>query len=158
MNIICPIGGVIIKEIKALADPRGWLLELYRQDELDAPQFPVMSYVSMTRSGVTRGPHEHRDQADLFAFIGPSTFRLYLWDNRSGSATFGMEQKYEFGEHRPATVIVPPGVAHAYKNIGECEGIVYNSPNRLYAGWYRKEQVDEIRYESDPQSPFRVDE
>lgn len=158
MSIICPISGVIISEVKAFADPRGWLIELFRQDELNDSQYPVMSYVSMTKPGVTRGPHEHREQSDLFAFIGPSTFRLYLWDNRPGSATFGMEQKYEFGETRTATVIVPPGVAHAYKNIGDIDGIVYNSPNRLYAGWDRKEEVDEIRHESDPKSPFRVDE
>jgi len=50
-----------------------------------------MSYISQTEPGIIRGPHEHKDQADLFCFIGPSTFRLYLWDARKGSPTFGQK-------------------------------------------------------------------
>ena len=49
-------------------------------------------------------------------------------------------------------VIVPPGVIHAYKNVGREQGIVFNCPNRLYKGWNRKgwipgKGVDEIRHE-----------
>lgn len=154
----CPINGVLINELKKFDDQRGWLIELFRHDELEEQFYPVMSYVSMTKPGVIRGPHEHRDQADLFAFIGPSTFRLYLWDNRPNSPTYGKACQYEFGEVQPATVVVPRGVAHAYKNIGETDGIVYNAPNRLYAGWGRKEPVDEIRHENDTQSTFKVEE
>ena len=158
MSIICPIGGVIIKEIKPFTDSRGWLIELFRHDELEQQFHPAMSYISMTKPGVARGPHEHQDQADLFGFIGPSTFRLYLWDNRPNSATFEMSCTYEFGDKRPASVIVPPGVAHAYKNIGQLEGIVYNAPNQLYAGWGRNQPVDEVRHETDPNSKFKIDE
>lgn len=158
MSLECPIPGVIIREIKRFNDSRGWLVELFRHDELDLQFFPVMSYVSMTRPGVTRGPHEHADQADLFAFIGPSTFRLYLWDNRPDSPVYRQKFTYDFGENRPATILVPVGVVHAYKNIGSGEGIVYNAPNKLYAGWARKEPVDEIRHEDNPDSPFTLDE
>jgi dTDP-4-dehydrorhamnose 3,5-epimerase len=51
-------------------------------------------------------------------------------------------------------VVVPAGVVHAYKNIGDVPGMVFNAPNRLFAGEGRKEPVDEIRHESDPDSPF----
>ena len=153
----CEIGGVIINELKKYTDRRGWLIELYRHDELDSQFHPVMSYVSMTSPGVARGPHEHVDQADCFCFIGPSTFRLYLWDNRTDSATYGMKATYDLGEKNPAAVIVPTGVVHAYKNIGNTDGIVYNAPNRLYAGDGRKEPVDEIRHEDDPATPYQLD-
>jgi len=153
----CEIGGVIIRELKKYTDRRGWLIELYRHDELDAQFQPVMAYVSMTSPGVARGPHEHVDQADCFCFIGPSTFRLYLWDNRPDSATCGLKATYDLGEKSPAAVIVPTGVVHAYKNIGDTDGIVYNAPNRLYAGEGRKEPVDEIRHEDDQDSPFKLD-
>ncbi|PWB70814.1 dTDP-4-dehydrorhamnose 3,5-epimerase [candidate division GN15 bacterium] len=154
----CEIDGVIIRELKRFHDSRGWLAELFRHDELPNEYFPVMSYLSMTRAGVTRGPHEHADQADYFCFIGPSTFRLYLWDNRRTSATFGRTCHFDFGEDNPAAVIVPEGVVHAYKNIGGRDGIVFNAPNRLYAGQGKKEPVDEIRHESDPNSPFKIAE
>ncbi len=154
----CEIDGVIIKELKRFHDSRGWLTELFRQDELAEEYLPAMCYLSMTKPGVARGPHEHVDQADYFCFIGPSTFRLYLWDNRPTSATYGKSCHHDLGEENPAAVIVPKGVVHAYKNIGGGEGIVFNAPNRLYAGHGRKEPVDEIRHESDPNSPFKIDE
>ncbi len=154
----CDIEGVIIRDLARYTDQRGWLIELFRKDELPTEYLPVMSYVSATKPGVARGPHEHADQADLFCFLGPSTFRLYLWDNRPDSTTYRKEARYELGENRPAAVVVPKGVVHAYKNIGDVDGIVYNGPNRLYAGEGRKYPVDEIRHENDSESPFRLED
>ncbi len=151
------IAGIVITPLKKNIDGRGWLVELFRRDELPSSFFPAMSYISMTKPGITRGPHEHRDQSDLFCFTGPSTFRLYLWDNRQGSPTFGMECQYEFGENQTAAVIVPPGVVHAYKNIGSVDGLVFNAPDRLYAGPDKKEPVDEIRHEDKMDTEFRID-
>lgn len=152
------IQGVRVKDLVAHHDARGWLIELFRSDELEAEFMPVMSYVSSTKPGIVRGPHEHRDQADFFCFVGPSTFRLYLWDARQDSPTFGNKQVFETGSSRPMAIIIPPGVVHAYKNIGAEDGWVLNFPNRLYAGKGRKEPVDEIRHETVPDSPFVVDE
>jgi dTDP-4-dehydrorhamnose 3,5-epimerase len=151
------IEGVIVRKIARHQDARGWLSELFRADELPAEFLPAMAYVSMTRPGVTRGPHEHVDQADAFCFIGPSTFRIYLWDNRKESPTYGNRSRFEAGESEPMLVVIPKGVVHAYRNVGPGEGIVINCPNRLYAGPGRAEPVDEIRHEDDPRTPFRVD-
>jgi dTDP-4-dehydrorhamnose 3,5-epimerase len=148
---------VKVRDLRRYVDERGWLIELFRQDELDPRYFPVMSYVSMTHPGVVRGPHEHVDQADCFAFIGPSTFRVYLWDSRKDSPTFMVRQRLEVGEGAPAALIIPAGVVHAYKNIGGVAGWVINLPNRLYAGRGKKEKVDEIRHEADPNSIFQLD-
>jgi dTDP-4-dehydrorhamnose 3,5-epimerase len=153
----CKIDGVIIKELQKYHDRRGWLVELFRYDELPQVFHPAMSYVSMTKPHVARGPHEHKDQADLFCFLGPSTFRLYLWDNRTDSPTFGESFVIDVGEKHHVLVVVPAGVVHAYKNIGSVNGLVFNAPNRLYAGEGRKEPVDEIRHEDDPASRFRID-
>jgi dTDP-4-dehydrorhamnose 3,5-epimerase len=60
------------------------------------------------------------------------------------------------GKDNPVLVIVPPGVVHAYKNVGEADAFVLNFPNQLYAGWGKKEPVDEIRHESDPDSRFKI--
>jgi dTDP-4-dehydrorhamnose 3,5-epimerase len=151
------IEGVVTRELKRHTDHRGWLVELFRQDELEAQYHPVMAYVSMTEQGVARGPHEHADQADAFAFLGPSTFKIYLWDNRPDSPSYRARQILEAGASHPMMVIIPPGVVHAYRNIGNEPGMVINYPNRLFAGWGRKEPVDEIRHENDPASPFQLD-
>lgn len=151
------IEGVILRQYKKYSDHRGWLVELFRQDELEAELHPVMAYVSSTNPGVARGPHEHVDQTDFFGFVGPSTFRVYLWDAREKSPTFGNRMVFEAGENNPVAVIIPPGVVHAYRNIGTVNGWVFNAPNRLYAGKGKKEKVDEIRHEEDLNSPFVMD-
>ena len=151
------IKDVIVREIPRYDDDRGWLSELFRADELEAEFHPVMSYISMTKPGVVRGPHEHIDQADLFCFIGPSTFRIYLWDNRPNSPTHEANDVFDAGENEWLMVLVPKGVVHAYKNVGDVDGMVINCPNRLFAGHGKKEAVDEIRHEADEKSPFQVD-
>lgn len=148
------IKGVVVRELKKFFDKRGWLTELFRKDELDEEFLPAMSYISSTNPGVTRGPHEHWDQADLFCFIGPSNFKLRLWDNRKDSETFGSMMTMVVGETNPAAVLIPAGVVHGYRNVGDVDGIVINCPNRLYAGTGRKEEVDEIRHENDGESTF----
>ena len=52
---------------------------------------------------------------------------------------------------------VPPGVVHAYRNVGKSDAFVLNFPDRLFAGWGKKDPVDEIRYEDAEDSLFRLD-
>jgi dTDP-4-dehydrorhamnose 3,5-epimerase len=144
--------GVLIKPLKRYTDARGWLTELFRDDELPEGFEPVMGYVSVTHPGVARGPHEHRDQSDGFCFLS-GAFRLTLWENRPGKPA--RKEVYEVGERNPVFIIVPPGVVHAYQNIGDSDAFVLNLPDRLYAGWGKKEPVDEIRYE-DIASAFKL--
>jgi dTDP-4-dehydrorhamnose 3,5-epimerase len=151
------IEGVIWRSLTFYKDGRGWLCELFREDELPAVYHPVMAYVSMTEPGVARGPHEHRDQADCFCFVGPSDFQVFLWDARRSSLTYGARQVEVAGASRPMLLVVPEGVVHAYQNVGKVPGWVFNCPNRLYRGPGRKEAVDEIRHENLPDSPFRLD-
>ena len=152
------INGVVIRELNLRVDERGWLVELFRSDETDEEQLPAMAYVSSSAPGVTRGPHEHTVQSDNFCMIGPSTFRVFCWDNRKSSPTFGNKMVFEAGENRPRSIFVPPGVVHAYRNIGSDKGWVINLPNRLYAGRRRKEPLDEIRHEQNPHSEFTMEE
>ncbi len=150
------IHDVVIKPLKKFVDERGWLTELWREDQLGDTPRPVMTYVSCTEPGVVRGPHEHVDQADYFCFIGPGNFKLYLWDNRPDSPTFNNFHTFVVGQDSPAMVTVPVGVVHAYKNVSHLPGIVINCPDQLYAGPNYSQPVDEIRHESDPDSPFKV--
>lgn len=150
------IKGVVVRKLEKYFDSRGWLTELFRRDELDEEFFPAMTYVSSTNPGITRGPHEHWDQADYFCFMGPSNFKLRLWDNRKQSETFGCVMTMIVGEDNPAAVLIPAGVVHGYQNVGDVDGIVINCPNRLYRGAGRKEEIDEIRHEADGETIFRM--
>ncbi|HDQ22810.1 MAG TPA: dTDP-4-dehydrorhamnose 3,5-epimerase [Candidatus Uhrbacteria bacterium] len=149
------IKGVIIKKLEKFADERGWLAEIFRNDEIKYE--PAMAYVSITNPGVARGPHEHKNQSDFFVFWGPGSFALYLWDNRKDSETYEQRQIIEVGEKNPVAVLVPPGVVHGYKCISNEPAYSINLPDKLYAGEFKKEDVDEIRWEKDPDSPFKID-
>lgn len=151
------IHDVVVRPLSKFLDERGWLAELFRSDELEASLMPVMSYISMTKPGVARGPHEHVDQTDYFCFIGPSNFKIYLWDARSSSPTSGIKQVIYAGIDAPFMVIVPPGVVHAYRNVGTENGIVFNAPNRLYAGEGKRLPVDEIRHEETTEALYPLD-
>jgi dTDP-4-dehydrorhamnose 3,5-epimerase len=151
------IAGIIWRPLKKYHDSRGWLCELFRHDELPVEFHPVMAYISATEPGVARGPHEHVNQADCFCFLGPSNFKIYLWDCRSDSSTYQVKQTDVVGADKPMLLIVPPGVVHAYKNVGSEPGLVFNCPNRLYKGLGRKEPVDEIRHEEEAESPYQLD-
>lgn len=148
-----PMPGVLVKPLARHADSRGWLTELFRHDELPPDFRPAMAYLSVTRPGIARGPHEHAGQTDGFAFVS-GTYELHLWENRPGrDAAFVTLQ---VGEENPVLVLVPPGVVHAYRNVGSEDAFVLNFPDTLYAGWGKAEPVDEIRHESDPDSPFKL--
>ncbi|MFA6533762.1 MAG: dTDP-4-dehydrorhamnose 3,5-epimerase family protein [Patescibacteria group bacterium] len=148
------IAGVIVKQLQQYDDSRGWLAEFWRSDG-DAYR-PAMGYISVTEPGVARGPHEHVKQTDCFVFVGPGSFRLYLWDNRKGSPTFGEYYEAEMGENNKAAVIIPPGVVHGYKCISAVPGQVINLADQLYKGENKKAEVDEIRWEGMADSPFKI--
>lgn len=152
------IHDVVVYPLKKFTDDRGWLAELFRHDELDAEFYPAMSYISFTKPGVARGPHEHVDQADLFCFIGPSDFKMRMWDNREDSPTYGNRMTLIVGASDAKAIVVPKGVVHGYKNIGDIDGMVINCPNRLYMGEGKREPIDEIRHEDDPETIFRMED
>ncbi len=148
-----PIEDIVIKPLNLFTDQRGWLTELFRSDdELPRGYQPAMGYISLTHAGVVRGPHEHLEQTDYLCFLG--RFTLYLWDNRKDSPTY--LRKMVIDDTKNTVIVVPPGVVHAYENMEGTDALVLNFPDRLYAGRGKKERVDEIRHENDPNSPFRV--
>ena len=149
------INGVIVKDLEKYEDNRGYLMEIYRRDEVDSGV--AMSYLSVTLPGVARGPHEHVYQTDYFIFLGAGDFTLYLWDRRSNSTTFGEKLEIVVGASHPCTVIVPPGVVHGYKCISEGPAVSINFPDKLYKGVLKSQEVDEIRWEKDSNSPYKID-
>ncbi|MCX6792600.1 MAG: dTDP-4-dehydrorhamnose 3,5-epimerase family protein [Candidatus Falkowbacteria bacterium] len=145
---------LIIKKIAKYDDDRGWLAEIFRNDETD--YVPAMAYVSVTKPGVVRGPHEHHDQSDCFVFVGPGNFELHLWDRREDSPKMGEHQVLIVGEENPTMVIVPPGVVHGYKCVSAAAAYSINLPDKLYRGKNKADEIDEIRWEQDPNSPYKI--
>lgn len=134
--------GVHIWPLSKYTDGRGWLMELFREDALEDEHLPAMSYVSLTLPGISRGPHVHSKQSDLFCFFS-GEFELHLWVLHAPV----IHELFIVGENEPVAVIVPPGIVHGYKNIGNTPALVFNAPNQLYGGMGKKYPIDELRYE-----------
>ena len=141
---VAAIPGVIAKRLDRFTDRRGWLIELFREDELPEGFQPAMGYLSVTHVGFARGPHEHREQSDGFVFLS-GTFEITLWENRPGHRP--AKEVIMAGEANPLFLVIPPGVVHGYRNVGDSDALVLNFPDRLYAGRGKQEPLDEIRHE-----------
>lgn len=146
--------GARVESLPVWKDERGSLHELFRVDELPLGFKPLMACSSWSHPGVTRGPHQHVGQDDYFTFAGPSDFRVYLWDDRSGAAGAAKGWTIKTGEQAPARIFVPRGIVHAYRNVGNSAGLVVTVTNLLFKGEYRRDPVDEIRHELNPDSPY----
>lgn len=149
------IEGVYLFPLGKHKDDRGWLTEIFRNDQLKTS--PQMGYVSETLPLVVRGPHEHKEQTDYFAFIGPGTFHLHLWKTQEKNThILPSYEIWEVGETNPALAVIPPGVVHAYKNISDKPGWVFNAPDQLYAGPGKLYKVDEIRHEDCEEKTYQL--
>lgn len=147
--------GVRVEALPVFKDDRGSLHELFRTDEIPARFKPLMACSSWSHPGVTRGPHQHVGQDDYFTFAGPSNFTVYLWDDRPGAAGAAKGWLIHTGEQAPSRVHVPRGVVHAYRNTGNACGLVVTVTSLLFKGEGRRDPVDEIRHEQNPNSAYK---
>lgn len=156
------IPGVYVVAANLHRDERGMLMELFRLDGQDYPAGfpqPVQGYFSITKPGVSRGPHEHKFQSDYFVFPGPGRFALHLWDRRltSRADQLASHEVHVVGipEH-PMVAIIPPGVVHGYVNFDSIDAMSINLPNKLFKGYYKADEVDETRWENRPDNYFHM--
>lgn len=147
-------------QIDKFIDTRGYSMEIFR-DDVPEDMHIKMGYLSWTLPGMSRGPHEHAEQSDLFIFAGPGDFELRLWDCRNVEVMPPDDwwaedncQIHIVGQLTPVKVYVPAGVVHGYKNISDVPGLVINFPDTLYKGWHKKETPDECKWENKEGNPF----
>ena len=150
------VDDVMVRPLRKFVDADGWSCEFWRSDQMHEFQ-PEMGRITQSEPGRVRGPHEHEEQTDYFCFMGPGNFKFYVWDNRPESPTYGQSQTFYMGQDEPATILVPPGVVHAYKNISSTPGILFNSPDKLYGGPHYSKEIDEIDHAGVEDSPFVVE-
>jgi len=125
------IAGVLTKQLRAIPDERGWLMELLRRDETDLlPRFGQV-YISATYPGVVKGWHYHQKQVDNFACVA-GMVKLVLIDTREGSSTRDLVNEYFIGVQNPLLVQVPSLVYHGWKCISAEPSLVVNIPSEPY--------------------------
>lgn len=143
------IDGVKVKPLRAIADERGWLMEILRADEPELFTKFGQVYVSATYPGVVKGWHYHQKQVDNFACVA-GMVKLVLIDTRIGSPTEGTVNEFFIGVHNPALVQVPSLVYHGWKCISREPSLVVNIPNEPY----HHDEPDEYRLEPHGSLPY----
>jgi dTDP-4-dehydrorhamnose 3,5-epimerase len=144
------IEGVKVKNLVKYCDDRGFFAELIRDDEPELlSRFGQASW-SMSYPGVIKAFHYHEKQDDLW-FFSSGNAQVVLYDMREGSPTKGKTDVYYMGEENPIMLLIPKGVAHGYRVLGEkAATIIYFTTES-----YDRENPDEKRIEwNDPSIGF----
>jgi dTDP-4-dehydrorhamnose reductase/dTDP-4-dehydrorhamnose 3,5-epimerase-like enzyme len=134
-------GKVKVRKLKPFEDNRGLLGEIFRQDS-DSFKNIVNTYVSETRPFIKRGPHEHNFQDDEFI----------TWNSRMVYEFYNPETKeFKYFITEPKgiySLYVEHNIHHGYRNLDSKEiSYTLNSLNKLYKGFGRNDEPDEIRHE-----------
>jgi dTDP-4-dehydrorhamnose 3,5-epimerase len=128
------IDGVRLRPFDIWPDDRGYFLEVIRMRQGLAQEFvPETTQVSAALSypGTIKAFHFHKHQTDLWV-PAQGMFQVVLVDLRPESRTYGVKNTLYLGALRPWQVLIPPGIGHGYKVIGEHPGMLVYVTNRLY--------------------------
>ncbi|MFA6448049.1 MAG: hypothetical protein WCX65_01155 [bacterium] len=108
--------GLSIIELEVSRDARGWNTHPLDETALRDGKFANVHIVSM-EPGAIRGNHRHGRQTEHVLIVGGPTL-LAVEDEDTG-------ERFEriFYSHEQFRLTFEPGIAHAFKNIGE--GAVY---------------------------------
>jgi len=120
----------MVRQLRPIADERGWLMEMFRSDWGEYERFGQM-YMTACYQGVVKAWHYHKKQSDHFVCIKGMS-KVVLYDSREGSPTFGQVNEFFMGERNYILLKIPPLVYHGFKGIGEGESWIINVPTELY--------------------------
>lgn len=133
------IDGVRVKTLKTIADERGWLFEILRNDDDIFLQFGQV-YLTAVYPGVVKAWHYHKTQTDSFTVVSGMA-KLVLADLRETSSTHGEINEFFIGDQNRILVQIPPGVYHGLKGLGDRPALAINCPDRPFD----RDNPDEIR-------------
>ncbi|MEJ8545122.1 dTDP-4-dehydrorhamnose 3,5-epimerase family protein [Brevibacillus borstelensis] len=124
------IQDVKIKKLVKHVDDRGTFMEVLRDDDEMLEQFGQLS-CSLSYPGVIKAFHYHKKQDDLW-FFPKGNAQVVLHDLREHSATYKQTDVYYMGEHNPIALLIPRGVAHGYRVLGDEPAIITYVTNQSY--------------------------
>ena len=153
------IDGVKIKELTLHQDisdtpdelmtKPGFLLEVLRTDDGLLEKFG-QSIFTVAYPGAIKAFHWHKNQADLW-FVASGKAKIVLYDQRPDSATRGQTQVIYAGTNDYKLIVIPAGVAHGYKVIGDQPVMLFYHTTETY----NRENPDEERIAyNDPRIGF----
>jgi dTDP-4-dehydrorhamnose 3,5-epimerase len=117
------IEGTKIKQLKIFPDDRGIFSEIMKEKEETFIEVKQTSYTE-TYPSVIKAFHWHKKQNDVW-FVASGMAQVVLYDLRENSPTYKETNVVYLGEENRALLLIPPGVAHGYRVLG-------NKPVKLF--------------------------
>ncbi|GGI10301.1 dTDP-4-dehydrorhamnose 3,5-epimerase family protein [Gottfriedia solisilvae] len=124
------IEGVITKKLTKHCDDRGFFAEVLRDDDKLLTNFGQLSW-STTYPGVIKAFHYHEEQDDIW-FFPSGNAQVVLYDLRENSSTKGKTNVFYMGENNPMILLIPKGVAHGYRVIGDQSATIIYCTTKSY--------------------------
>lgn len=128
------IDGVRVQPAPVYPDDRGYFLEIQRIGQGLAAHFPpetTQVSCALNYAGAIKAFHFHLHQTDCWMPV-KGLLQVVLADLRVGSPTFGLRNTMYLGPLRPWQLLIPPGVAHGYKVIGNDDAMLVYLTDRFY--------------------------
>lgn len=128
------ISGIEIRPFALWPDDRGYFLEVARLSQGLIANFPSASIqvsAALNYPGIIKAFHYHKFQTDYWV-PAAGLLQVALVDLRRGSSTFGVKNTLYVGSLRPWQLLIPPGVAHGYKVIGDHPSVLIYVTDRTY--------------------------
>ena len=128
------IEGVRVEPAALYPDDRGYFMEVSRMGQKLVSGFsPERTQVScaLSYAGTIKAFHYHRHQTDVWSPVA-GMFQIALVDLRTESPTYGLRNTMYAGALRPWQILIPPGVGHGYKALGDGSSVLVYVTNQLY--------------------------
>ena len=128
------IDGVLVQPYDLWPDDRGYFLEVIRMQQGLAASFaPETTQVSAALSypGTIKAFHFHLHQTDLWVPMS-GAFQVALVDLRPESPTYKLKNTLYVGTLKPWQLLIPPGVGHGYKVVGETSAALVYVTSQIY--------------------------
>jgi dTDP-4-dehydrorhamnose 3,5-epimerase len=128
------IEGLRLQPCDLWPDDRGYFLEVARMGQDLASEFSfetTQMSAALSYPGTIKAFHFHRYQTDLWVPVS-GMLQVGLVDLRPDSRTFGLKNTLYTGSLKPWRLLIPPGIGHGYKVIGQGPAMLAYITNRFY--------------------------
>jgi dTDP-4-dehydrorhamnose 3,5-epimerase len=125
------IDGVRYRFARPVTHDHGHLTEVFRTSWNLTEEPIVQVNTTTTFAGRVRAWGLHLRTVDRL-FVLSGAMRIVCYDARIASRTFGRVNELFFSERTQGLVVIPFGIYHGWKNIGDTEAVIVSMPSQLY--------------------------
>ena len=118
---------VIITELKVIADDRGKVMHMLRNDSNVFKSFGEI-YFSTIYKGSIKAWHLHKEATLNYTCVS-GRVKLVLYDDRIQSDSRGKYQEIILSPEKYYLITIPPNIWNGFKGLGESESIIANCLN-----------------------------